>query len=212
MTCPLCNYDPRLKAQIESDYIAATISASDVADMFDDMDILEVLVHFEDHELSLEEEVERKKKILGDPQKDSEAQEELVKEYTPEPLPSVPRDGVDSLGMLYQMYAMLEDKLYQVANSKQVSGLGTITKELRETLREIERIKKDQKASMSDRTENFMFEHREMNRFLMYNLCNLCMEKYQAFLRGEFVTHAVDAHGQDGTEQRTDAVEGGSME
>lgn len=205
--CPICSLPTGLRAQIEAEYIRGTLSVNDIAMRMKeegaDIDLLNIMVHLQDHGSSIEEEVERRKKFRG---------EEMESEYTPEPLPEIPPDEVDSLQFLYRIFELLEIKLGQIAQSKAVSGISAITKELRETLREIDRVKKERKGSLADRTAALLGEHDEMNRFLAHNLCNLCMEKYLSFLRGEFETQAVGAHGENGINDRTDAVDSGPVE
>jgi len=206
--CPLCLLPTGLRAQIEAEYIRGTLSVNDIAIRMKedgaDVDLLEIMVHLSDHDSTIEEEVERKKKFRG---------EKMESEYIPEPLPMVTSaEDVDSLEFLYRIFELLEVKLGQIAQSKSASGISAITKELRETLREIERVKKERKGSLADRTAALLDEHDEMNRFLAHSLCNICMEKYLSFLRGEFEIKAVGAHGENGTNNTADAIDSGTVE
>jgi hypothetical protein len=215
--CPLCNLPKGTKVLIEAEYTQGLLSAVDIVGQMgaEKVDLMAVMIHMADHADSLEEEVERKREFMGEKPEvqktEADAEFELTEEYVEEPLPTVSLDS-DHLEQLNSMLTLLKEKLYAIAKSKDIRSLGLITKETRETLREIERVKKSTRLSLADRTDALLEEHNEMNRFLMFNLCTECGPKYQAFLRGEFETFAVDAHGKDGTNSRADVVDSGTVE
>lgn len=211
--CALCDH-PRI-GTLEAEFIRGNLSIMDIyrelKDEGLDVDIPAVMAHFEDHDSALEGEVEKKKKFMG--KSNGTPDTNLETPYIPEPLPKPTQiDEESHLGQLYGLLGLLKDKVYEVSHGKDVRALGTLTKEIRENLKEIERVKKDTKASLADRTDMLMDEHAELNRFLLFNLCAECGDKHQQFLKGTFITFAVDAHGKDGNNHRTDDVNSGTVE
>lgn len=172
--CLICNH--QLQAQIEAEWIQGEKSLLDVAAIFDgEMDEHAVLMHFETHPTAVEKAAEEKqvKRRLNEVQND--------KEPTTVPSPMVQSDD-GSLELLQDMMEVLKQKFNDIILTKQISGLTQVSKEIRETMREIERVKKKRKASMADRSDELLAEHRHMNRYLLHNLCEECITNYRKFL------------------------------
>lgn len=214
MTCPLCGHPEQ--AQIEAEFVNGTISANDIVAKIGSatIDILGVLVHMDEHESALSEEVERRKEFMT-PILNGE--EPSYKEYEDEPLPEIsrkPAATIATLPALHQMYFILEQKLNKILAGKGISGMPTIVREMRETLKEINRVKKEQKASLSDRTEELFDEFDDLNDWLLFNLCDECRGNLEKTLAGDEKIQTISPErmevfdsGKDRAEYRTDATD-----
>lgn len=202
------------QAQIEALFIKGDISATDIVLKLgrDKIDTEDVLVHMNEHPLSLGDEVDRRKGLLGM----TEEEEPYQDPYEEEPLPDVDkpkiRKTIATLPALHTMYFILEAKLNKILAGKGVSGLSTIIKEMRQTLIEINRVKKEQKASLADRTDELFQEFEDLNDWLLFNLCDDCRLSLEKVLKKDesIQTYSperleVKESGQDRTEPRADA-------
>lgn len=210
--CALCGHGEQ--AQIEALFIKGDISATDIVLKLgkDKIEAEDVLVHMNDHPLALEEEVDRRKELLQMNEEEVSYQDP----YEEEPFPTLDkpkiRKSIATLPALHSMYFILEAKLNKILAGKGVSGLSTIIKEMRQTLIEINRTKKEQKASLADRTDELFQEFEDLNDWLLFNLCDDCRLSLEKVLRKEekIQTYSperleVKESGQDRTEYRSDA-------
>lgn len=204
------------QAQIEALFIKGEISAIDIVTKLgrDKIDEDGVLAHMNDHPLSLSDEVDRRKGLLNMEESEVTYQDP----YEEEPLPLAEgkpkiRKSIATLPALHTMYFILEQKLNKILQGKGVSGLSTIIKEMRQTLIEINRVKKEQKASLADRTDELFQEFEDLNDWLLFNLCDDCRLNLEKILKKEepIQTYSperkeIKEDGQDRTEPRADAT------
>lgn len=202
--CAVCNHPRAMRARIEAEFVAGTMTLLDVMNQMEEgtIDEIGVLIHFNDHGTVIEEEVARKRASeKSGPQIPNKSEPYLL-----EPLPDLlVEDESNQLEVLKYMLRIMKQKFEGMVLSKHVQALGTLSREIRETLKEIERVKKEGKRTLADKTSGLLEEHRQMNKFLMHNLCVEDLDKYQKFLRGEFETKSeVLRDGQDRALARAD--------
>jgi len=175
--CPICK-SPR-QAQIEAEYIRGEITAEEImAEM--EIDLVGILIHFEHHPMAVEKAAAEKESRLAEI---STTTQSLILTQT-DSSDSGPVDVTSMrVKILASMLESLQMKFEEIMATKQVSGISNIAKEIRETMREIEKVKREEKISMADKTSSLFEEHRSMTRFLLHNLCDSCMAKYEEWLK-----------------------------
>lgn len=180
--CPLCKHPTQ--AQIEAQFIQGTMSVVDIVERLDgeDIDADEelILMHFNTHETVIDKAVREKQKV--DRTAPRVTTEDVLGEVDPN---EDDFEGEDALALLIYMLDQLRNKFDSTLLQKGSPNISHLTREIRETLKEIERVRKVQKHSQVDRAKELRDEHRSMNKWLLYNLCKTDLAKYQAFLRGE---------------------------
>lgn len=174
--CPICKH--QLQAQIEAEFISQSKTVFDIIALLgkDAIDEEGVLAHFNRHPSAVEnaaEEKERRRRLIE------------IQSGPADPPVIIPTGAVEdnTLVVLVGMQDVLTRKFNEIMLTKQTVGLTQIAKEIRETMKEIERVKKKRKTSMADRSDELLAEHRSMNRFLLHNLCSECTAKYKDFLK-----------------------------
>jgi len=190
--CPICLHP--LQAQIEAKYIQGEMSAVDiVANVGDEhIDLMGVLIHFNDHPMAVEKEAEKKARnrrlrdIESGPKHEPKSSEEEDYKIITVPAKRKKREysGSNRVETLEEMLEVLKSKFNELMLTKQLSGIANVSREIRETMREIDKVKKEDRATQADRTADLFTEHRSMNRFLLHNLCEPCMNKYEEWLKG----------------------------
>jgi len=221
--CPLCGHPEQ--AQIEAEFIDGVINANDVVAKIgrESIDILGTLVHMDEHELAMGKEITELKELM-DPkdvaiimEKEAETPVSYEEPYEEESLPVITdrkqvRD-IDTLKALHRLYWILDKKLRTLLTGKSVQGVSQIVGEMRKTMIDIDRVKKEQKASLADRTDELLEEFDELNDWLLFNLCDECTAKLEKVLKGEEEIQTISPErievkedGQDRDKHRADAT------
>lgn len=202
--CAICTLHIQLQAQIEAKYIQGELSAVQMVAQLgaEHIDLMGVLVHFQDHETAVEKEAESKardrrlrdaRRVVDTPVKEEDVEEEGEDDFKVMRVPAKARRaavGSRRVEDLEKMLEILQSKFKEIMITKQLSGISALAREIRETMREIDKVRKEERATLADRTEDLFTEHRSMNRFLLHNLCPDCMAKYEGWLKGT----EVDVH------------------
>ena len=164
--CLICTHP--LQAQIEAEFVSGVKSINDIVAFLGETDILEVMVHFEDHPMALEkaaEDKQTKRRLKEVSMKKEERSEKSIDKVTP-----YIEDGTSSLTILEEMSDILQLKFNEVVMTKQAHGISQIAREIRETLKEIARVRKERKRTLADKTSELFDEHRAMTRWLLHNM------------------------------------------
>ena len=219
--CPLCGHSEQ--AQIEAEFIDGRISATDIVTKLgrDGIDIMGVLLHMDEHELALDKEVEELKNLMDpkDVEKIMAREKEIPvsdydEPYEKEPLPLVQDESktIDTLKALHRLYFILDKKLRLLLGGKSVQGVSQIVGEMRKTMIDIDRVKKEQKASLADRTDELIEQFNDLNDWLLFNLCDECRASIETVLSGEEEVQTIspermeiDKDGQNRDKHRADA-------
>lgn len=174
----------------------------------------------DEHELALDKEVEELKNLM-DPKEVNGVMEEDIpianydKPYIADPLPSVQDEAqsIDTLKALHRLYWILDKKLRLLLGGKSVQGVSQIVGEMRKTMIDIDRVKKEQKASLADRTDELIEQFNDLNDWLLFNLCDTCTAKIETVLSGKEKIQTIspermemeERDGQDRDKHRADA-------
>lgn len=219
--CPLCGHPEQ--AQIEAEFIDGVINANDVVAKIgrEFIDVLGTLVHMDEHELAMEKEINELKELM-DPKEvqsimEKEALTKNYKEpYEEEALPVIEEKlkspDIDTLKALHRLYFILDKKLRVLLGGKSVQGVSQIVGEMRKVMIDIDRVKKEQKASLADRTDELIEQFNDLNDWLLFNLCDKCRAGIEKVLSGEEKVQTIspermeiEKDGKDRDKLRADA-------